>query len=42
MGRLGLLLVALAGLALDGSGQDLDRIRQLHVGLRPRIDAVVE
>ena len=33
MNRLGLLLVALAGLALDGAGQNLDRIRQLHVGL---------
>lgn len=33
MSRLGLLLVALAGLALNGSGQDLDRIRQLHVSL---------
>ena len=33
MGRLGLLLVALAGLAINGSGQDLDRIRQLHASL---------
>ena len=33
MGRLGLLLVALAGLALHGLGQDLDGIRQLHAGL---------
>ena len=33
MGRLGLLLVALAGPTLSGFGQDLDGIRQLHAGL---------
>jgi len=33
MGRLGLLLVALAGLALNVSCQDVDGIRQLHVRL---------
>ena len=33
MGRLGLLLVALAGLALNGTGQELERIRQLHASL---------